>query len=134
MELTDEKEKAKVDHAVLAIEEEKRSRLSKLQIHKTWRSIMREHSIQELRGDIKWMAKKHLKEVENKDRRIHTLLKALEESETQHLKATSSHFVMLDQMINVHDVRLQGFYSLWNTNFKRSFRISTRASMMSVIK
>lgn len=62
MELTDEKEKAKVDHAVLAIEEEKRSRLSKLQIHKTWRSIMREHSIQELRGDIKWMAKKHLKE------------------------------------------------------------------------
>lgn len=44
------------------IDEEKRSKLSMLEMHKTWRNIMREASVLEMRGDIKWLDQKHIHE------------------------------------------------------------------------
>lgn len=34
-----------------------------LQLHKTWRNIMRQQSVQELRRDIMWISQKHVHEV-----------------------------------------------------------------------
>lgn len=34
-----------------------------LEMHKTWRNIMREASVLEMRGDIKWLDQKHIHEV-----------------------------------------------------------------------
>ncbi len=45
------------------IEEEKRSELSMLEMHKTWRNIMRQQSLVELKRDIGWLSQKHVHEV-----------------------------------------------------------------------
>ncbi|KAG0562864.1 hypothetical protein KC19_9G177400 [Ceratodon purpureus] len=125
--LTEEEKIAKAEHAALVaeetrkkvirdrriaikqamVEEEKRSKLSMLQMHKTWRNIMREQSVQELRKDIAWMSQKHVHEVEIKDRVIRDFCKQLEESENQHQEAMSRHFIIMDNMIAMHDVRKQ---------------------------
>lgn len=127
--LTDEERAAKEEHAALVaeetrkknirdrriaikqamIEEEKRSRLSMLEMHKTWRQIMREQSIVELRRDIRWLSQKHVNEVEVKDHIIRLFCTQLEESENQHQEAMSRHFIMMDNMICIHDVRKQDF-------------------------
>jgi hypothetical protein len=87
--------------------EEKRSKLSMLEMHKTWRNIMREASVLEMRGDMKWLAQKHIHEIEYKDHHIHTLSKTLEESENQYKEAMSRHFIMMENMISNHDVQMQ---------------------------
>lgn len=46
-------------------------------------------------------------QVEYKDQHIRFLCKSLEESENQHKEAMSRHFIMLDNMINNHDVQME---------------------------
>lgn len=46
-------------------------------------------------------------QVEFKDQYIRTLCKTLEESEDQHKEVMSRHFIMMDNMIDNHDVQMQ---------------------------
>lgn len=50
-------------------------------------------------------------QVEIKDRVIRAFCKQLEESENQHQEAMSRHFIMMDNMIDMHDVRKQVRFS-----------------------
>jgi hypothetical protein len=50
-------------------------------------------------------------QVEIKDRVICTFCKQLQESENQHQEAMSRHFIMMDNLIGMHDVRKQVLFS-----------------------
>jgi hypothetical protein len=45
------------------IEEEKRSKISMLNVHKEWRQIMRVAKVKDLRQDIEWLSAKHVHQV-----------------------------------------------------------------------
>lgn len=84
------------------VEEEKRSTNSMLQIHNQWRSIMRSAKLKEQREDIDWLSKKHVHQVEVKDRVIGLYQMQMDESEAQYHAAQIKHLTMLDILIDLH--------------------------------
>jgi hypothetical protein len=110
MEMNDYMNKLAISKKILLKEfmekEEKNSKMNKLKIQNHWRKIMRLVKVESLRKEVEILSQNHERDVDRKDAIVQMLDRDLEEAEEQFQMAIRSHFLNIDELIDLQDEKL----------------------------
>ena len=87
-------------------EESELCKLNMAKIQHSWRKIMRESKVQQLKHNVEIMSQNHEREVDMKDAIIQMLDRDLDEAEEQYQTAHRSHLRNVDGLIDLFDSKM----------------------------
>jgi hypothetical protein len=87
-------------------EESELCKLNMAKIQHSWRKIMRESKVQQLKHNVEIMSQNHEREVDMKDAIIQMLDRDLDEAEEQYQTAHRSHLSNVDGLIALFDAKM----------------------------
>ena len=81
-------------------------KLNLAKIQHSWRKIMRESKVQQLKHEVEIMSQNHEREVDMKDAIIQMLDRDLDEAEEQYQTAHRSHLRNMDALLKLFDAKM----------------------------